>query len=235
MKLNFIRNKKFIQIALGLLVVIIIALIGFNFRTIQEGLTNRVSQCSLVYDCASCTKSVQSDSGVKCLWKKDATNKNGGECGSFTGPSWSSTCPTPPTPAAETCAANTHRIGCLLENGCAWDNGKCRIDDQPGFDKCAGNSHCIPCIISGCYWSKIDGCSKTKLDATYSRTCKDLIAPDQEKCAKHTGCKMCVQDGCLWGSAPGYTPNCISPDTEHSETDYSRNCLQNDSSTTETQ
>lgn len=235
MKLNFIRNKKFIQIAIGLLVVIIVALIGFNFVKIREGLTSNsppyYTQCSELNNtsCSSCTNAgiVNVGYGV-CYW-----NGSTKKCSAFDGDGYSQNCSTPgptpgptPNPDSNTCSTKGNRIGCLLTNDCVWDNGKCRIDNQPGFDKCASNNHCIPCIMSGCYWSKMGGCAKSKVDASYSRVCKDLIAPDQEKCAKHTGCKMCVQDGCLWGGTAGYTPNCISPNTEHSETDYSRNCLQ---------
>ena len=229
MKLNFITNKKNIQIVIGLLVVIIVALIGFNFVKIREGLTSNspsyYTQCSELNNtsCSSCTNAgiVNVGYGV-CYW-----NGSTKKCSSFNDDGYSKNCNTPgPTPDSNTCSTKGNRIGCLLTDDCVWDNGKCRIDNQPGFDKCAGNDHCIPCIMSGCYWSKVGGCAKSKIDVSYSRTCKDLIAPDQEKCAKHTGCKMCVQDGCLWGAASGYSPNCISPDTEHSETDYSRNCLQ---------
>ena len=239
MKFNFIRNKKFIQIAIGLLVVIIVALIGFNFGPVIEGFNNTMGKlpskipCPSYSDCKSCTSYYwpTEDGPMMCEWDPKGKKCQTGEINSSQpDPGWVLNCsdtPGPtPGPDSNTCSTKGNRIGCLLSEDCVWDNGKCRIDDQPGFDKCAGNNHCIPCIMSGCYWSKIGGCAKSKVDASYSRVCKDLIAPDQEKCAKHTGCKMCVQDGCLWGGTPGYTPNCISPNTEHSETDYSRNCLQ---------
>ena len=233
---NFIHNKNFIKIAIGLIVVIAIALIGFNFDSLIEGYQPGPNTlCYNIHDCATCVnhKEYQSEFPTQCLWNREQQ-----KCGDMPGEGWSRSCsgPTPTPNPSNTCPSKNNRFGCLLEDGCVWDNGKCRIDNQPGFDKCAGNDHCIPCVMSGCYFSKMGGCVKTKLDASYSRMCKDIIAPSQEKCQIHNNCKMCVQDGCLWGGTAGYTPNCISPDTEHSEADYSNKycAFRTDTTTTDT-
>lgn len=235
MNFNFIYNKNFIKIAIGLIVVIAIALIGFNFGTVVEGLTTSnppyYTQCTELNNtsCSSCINAGIVDVGYGVCYWNGSTKK----CSAFDGDGYSKNCNDPTPGPSDTCPAKNNRFGCLLEDGCAWDNGKCRIDNQPDFDKCAGNDHCIPCTMSGCYFSKMGGCAKTKLDASYSRMCKDIIAPSQEKCQIHNNCKMCVQDGCLWGGTAGYTPNCISPDTEHNEADYSNKyCALRDESTT---
>lgn len=248
MNFNFIHNKNFIKIAIGLIIVIVVVSIGFDFGSLTEGFNTYGKQpskipCPDYSDCKKCTSYYWPtvDGPMMCEWDPKGKRCQTGELNSSQpDPGWILNCDDSPTPSptpnpSTTCPSKNNRFGCLLEDGCVWDNGKCRIDNQPGFDKCAGNDHCIPCTMSGCYFSKMGGCSKTKIDASYSRMCKDIVAPSQEKCQIHNNCKMCVQDGCLWGGTAGYTPNCISPDTEHSEADYSNKyCALRDESTSTT-
>ena len=245
MNFNFIHNKKFIKIAVGLIAVIIVVSVGFNFGSIKEGLTNNnYTSCDDINsltnpadrNCEKCL-SAKPPAG-RCYWNPNAAPTS--RCSGFKDSGYYDTCnglnPGPsPTPDSGTCAKNTHRIGCLLSSGCAWDNGQCRIDNQPGFDKCAGNTNCIPCVMGGCYWSNKSGgsCAKTPLDNSYSRLCKNIMPPvNDEKCGIYSNCKPCVQNGCMWGGDSD-KPNCINPNSTTDQTGYSKQCFsRNDDGTT---
>jgi hypothetical protein len=238
MNFNFIHNKKFIKIAIGLIAVIIVVSVGFNFATIKEGLTNNnYTSCDVINsltnpadrNCKNCLSA--KPPGGTCYWNPNAPSTS--RCSAFDDPGYSKNCNDP----SSTCSSKVHRIGCLLSSGCAWDNGQCRIDNQPGFDKCAGNTNCIPCVLSGCYWSNKSGgsCAKTELDNSYSRFCKNILPPvNDNKCSLYSNCKPCVQNGCMWGGDSD-NPNCVNPNSMTDQTGYSKQCFtRNDDGTTST-
>ena len=229
MKLNFIHNKKFINIAIGLIVVIIIALIGINFGSIIEGYSPSPNTlCYNIHDCATCVNHMeyQTENPTQCLWNKEQQ-----KCGDMPGLGWSQSCGATPTPSTK-CSNSKTKIGCNSTDGCTWNGNQCipNINPIPGFDKCTSHSTCATCVTdigNKCKWSKTKGCAGPAMSNQYplefSIMCKDPISPSQEKCAKHMICSNCVKDGCLWSKENGA---CGSPDdpSVNSDTTYSKKC-----------
>jgi hypothetical protein len=231
MKLNFIHNKNFIKIAIGLIVVIIIALIGFNFGSIIEGYSpSPKTLCYNIHDCATCVNHMeyQTENPTQCLWNNEQQ-----KCGDMPGPGWSRFCGATPTPTPSTKCSNVKtKTGCNSTDGCTWNGNQCvpNINPIPGFDKCTSHSTCATCttdVENQCKWSKTKGCAGPAMSNQYpldfSKMCKDPIAPSQEKCAKHMICSNCVKDGCLWSKENGA---CGSPDdpSVNSDTTYTKKC-----------
>jgi hypothetical protein len=229
MKLNFIHNKNFIKIAIGLIVVIIIALIGFNFGSIMEGYSpSPKTLCYNIHDCATCVNHMeyQTENPTQCLWNKEQQ-----KCGDMPGIGWSRTCGSTPS---GNCATSKNKLDCI-SSGCSWNGNQCvpNINPTPGpvvTDKCTSHSTCATCttdVENQCKWSKTKGCAGPAMSNQYpldfSKMCKDPIAPSQEKCAKHMICSNCVKDGCLWSKENG---ECGSPDDPNvsSDTTYTKKC-----------
>jgi hypothetical protein len=86
------RNST--KIIFGLLIVIIISVIGFNFDTIIEGLTlkksnNQYTSCTQPQDCNDCTTAniLNNNTDSPCYW-----NNSISKCGSFADSGYSKTC-----------------------------------------------------------------------------------------------------------------------------------------------
>ena len=159
MNLNFTNHKHFKKTAFGLILVIIVALIGFNINTIKEGLTT-VLQVSKTYTnstearrhlCKECTGAYIQNSGYNtCYW-----NKTSKLCGSFDDEGYSKKCDSDPTPTP-----------------------------NPSNDKCVLNTNCATCVKDGCFWSKMNSkCANYMVDHSYFKNCSDPDPnPDPSVC-----------------------------------------------------
>ena len=90
----YIMFRNSTKIIFGLLIVIIISVIGFNFNTIIEGLTltkssNQYTSCTQAQNCNDCTTSniMNNNTDSPCYW-----NNSISQCGSFADPGYSKTC-----------------------------------------------------------------------------------------------------------------------------------------------
>jgi hypothetical protein len=88
--------KNSTKIIFGLLIVIIISTIGFNFNSIIEGLTltkssNQYTSCRQAQNCSDCTTSniLNNNTNTPCYW-----NNSISKCGSFADSGYSKTCDT---------------------------------------------------------------------------------------------------------------------------------------------
>jgi hypothetical protein len=91
--------KNSTKIIFGLLIVIIISVIVFNFNTIIEGLTltkssNQYTSCRQAQNCSDCTTSniLNNNTNTPCYW-----NNSLSKCGSFADSGYSKTCDTSTT------------------------------------------------------------------------------------------------------------------------------------------
>ena len=137
------NNSKNIQIAL--LIVVVIAIISFNFNSIVEGLTLTKTSDSLQYtqcrdassSCTNCINAQIQDTSSPCYWNS-FPSAGSPKCSAFQDTGYSRTCSSQPPSPSNVCAANTTMLKCI-QNGCKWNTstGKCETKAVPPSDNCS--------------------------------------------------------------------------------------------------
>jgi hypothetical protein len=173
----FKNIKKFKKTYIGLFIVLVIAIIGFNFSTLKEGLTNNnttnlYKSCSgAPKNCADCINAQIIDekpnpiTGKTCYWS--TINQT---CGSFDDEGTTQIC----GPDSDDKCRNISRAKCITTSGCDWDWDihRCQSEDNPlpppspppgpspgpgpgpVADKCSNKQTQIGCnMTNGCDWN----------------------------------------------------------------------------------
>ena len=131
MKPNFTNHQNFSKIVMGLVIVLVVALIGFNIDTIREGLTTVLqldsntpiyTNCTQPTTCSTCINATIGDLSNVCYWNDKAK-----KCGSFKDPGYSKTCP-------DAIVGNCHQMttcAACIRNGCTWSNVHSKCSKTP--------------------------------------------------------------------------------------------------------